>query len=168
MTQGSEGSAATCPDRGELLTTGDMARLTGSTLRTVRFYEEAGLLSPASRSDGGHRMFGETQLTKLRLILDLREAGLSLSDIRELFALKGTCVEAEAASDRMASILERRIDEMQQKISNLRRLRLELATTLTVVRECGNCENPGFPVRCKHCEVLNRADLPRAVKLLWS
>ena len=86
---------------GPLLTTGDMARLGRSTLRTVRFYEEAGLLKVA-RHEGGHRLFSETELHKLRLASDLREAGLSLSDIKTLFELKARCGSAEEASARHA------------------------------------------------------------------
>lgn len=151
-----------------LLTTGDMARLTGSTLRTVRFYEEAGLLEPHDRDQGCHRMFDQKELLKLQLVLDLREAGLSLADIKELFALKAACSSASDASEKMALILERQIDEMQKKIAKLRRLREELASTVVVINECRGCAEPRFPRACCDCEVLNRADLPRAVRLLWS
>ncbi|MBW2461164.1 MAG: MerR family transcriptional regulator, partial [Deltaproteobacteria bacterium] len=118
--QAKENSCTSDGGRRCLLTTGDMARLTESTLRTVRFYEEAGLLRPASRSDGGHRMFDERELLKLQLILDLREACLSLSDIKELFDLKNTCKSAGEASGLMSGILGRQIDEMQTKITKLR------------------------------------------------
>lgn len=150
-----------------LLTTGDMARETGSTLRTVRFYEEAGLLRPASRNDGGHRMFASDQLQKLRLILDLREAGLSLNDIRKLFELKSQCASPEEASRRLSELLGSQIDEMQRKIATLRRLREELASTVSVLTECMTCEDASFPSRCPKCEVLDRPQLPRAVRLLW-
>src|SRR5690606_22106615 len=137
-------------------------------LRTVRFYEEAGLLEPECRSDGGHRMFREKELLKLQLVLDLREAGLSLQDIKDLFALKNTCTTADEASKQMSDILERQIAEMQKKITKLRRLREELASTVAVISECATCGDPRFPLDCSDCEVLNRVDLPRAVRLLWS
>jgi DNA-binding transcriptional MerR regulator len=145
-----------------------MARLCGSTLRTVRFYEEAGLLAPSGRSDGGHRLFERGELLKLQLILDLREAGLSLSDIRALFELKRECGTPEQASVRMAAILERQIDEMQKKIAKLRCLREELSSTVSVIRECHGCTDSRFPVGCSECEVMQRSELPRAVRLLWS
>ncbi len=151
-----------------LLTTGDMARLSGSTLRTVRFYEEAGLLEPEARNDGGHRLFDEQELSKLQLILDLREAGLSLQDIKDLFSLKSGYPDADEASKVMSDILERQIDEMQKKIGKLRRLREELASTVTVINECKSCGDKRFPLHCDDCEILRRADLPRAVRLLWS
>jgi DNA-binding transcriptional MerR regulator len=149
-------------------TTGARARLGRSTLRTVRFYEEAGLLRVA-RHEGGHRLFHETELHKLRLASDLREAGLSLSEIKSLFELKNRCASAEEASALLADHLSSRIDAMQEKIALLRRLREELASTVAVIQECGSCDDQRtFPARCCDCEVLARPDLPRAVRLLWS
>lgn len=150
-----------------LLTTGDMARLTESTLRTVRFYEEESLLRPISRSGNGHRLFERAQLQKLQLILDLRAAGLSLQDIKSLFALKSGCGSAEEASRRLSDLLETQIDEMQKKIATLRRLREELATTVSVLSECLDCERAEFPRPCQGCDVVNQPDVPRAVRLLW-
>jgi DNA-binding transcriptional MerR regulator len=75
------------PVCGDLLTTGDMARLSESTLRTVRFYEQEGLIEPERRSACGHRLFSGRELMKLQLALDLREAGLSLQNIKDLFCL---------------------------------------------------------------------------------
>ncbi len=157
-----------CATAESLLTTGDMARLGRSTLRTVRFYEEAGLLKVA-RLDGGNRLFHENELHKLRLASDLREAGLSLSEIKSLFELKNRCASAEEASALLADHLASRIDAMQEKIALLRRLREELASTVAVIQECGSCDDQRtFPARCCDCEVLARPDLPRAVRLLWS
>src|SRR5260221_5999883 len=59
-------------------TTGEMARLSNNTLRTVRFYEEAGILRPVGRTEGGHRLFERPELDRLLLVSDLREAGMSL------------------------------------------------------------------------------------------
>lgn len=150
------------------LTTGDLARKCETTVRTVRFYEEAGVLCPETRSEGGHRLFGEANLQKLQLIMDLREAGLSLQDIKGLFELKRECTSAEEASQRMSCALETQIDAMQRKIAILRRLREELAATVAIIEECRSCDATDFPKRCCDCDVMNRADLPRAMRLLWS
>lgn len=152
---------------GRPLTTGDLARACDTTVRTVRFYEEAGVLCPETRSEGGHRLFGKANLQKLQLIMDLREAGLSLNDIRALFELKRDCASPEEASAAMSESLERQIEEMQRKIAVLRRLREELASTVAIIQECRTCESDEFPKRCCDCDVMNRPDLPRAMRLLW-
>ncbi len=150
------------------LTTGDLARACATTVRTVRFYEEAGLLCPETRSDGGHRQFGRDDLEKLQLITDLREAGMSLQDIKELFELKGRFETPEQASEHMRTALERQIDVLQKKICVLRRLREELAAMATAIDECKTCDDRGeFPKRCGGCEVVSGAGLTRALRLLW-
>jgi DNA-binding transcriptional MerR regulator len=157
-----------CALSSEFLSTGDLARACETTLRTVRFYEEAGLVEPSTRSEGGHRMFEPAQRDKLRLIMDLREAGLSIQEIKDLFALKSRCSTPEEASQRLSATLECRIAEMQRKIVVLRRLREELSSVVSVVRECGSCEHKDeFPKRCGGCDVMEREDLPRAMRLLW-
>ncbi len=151
----------------DLLTTGDMARLSNSTLRTVRFYEQEGLIGPERRSDCGHRLFSGRELMKLQLALDLREAGLSLQGIKDLFCLKSGCVCPEEASHRMSDVLNEQIDTMQRKIAKLRNLREELTAMVSVLTECQSCEEGTFPLSCEKCDVLSNPQLPRALRVLW-
>jgi MerR family transcriptional regulator, repressor of the yfmOP operon len=67
---------------------GDLAKLTGTTPRTIRYYEEIGLLaSEEKREPGAHRTFSEEDLERLRELLRMRELlGLSLEELRELMA----------------------------------------------------------------------------------
>lgn len=155
------------PGRDALLTTGDMARLSESTLRTVRFYEQEGLIAPERRSACGHRLFTRSELMKLQLALDLREAGLSLQNIKDLFSLKSDCGCPEEASRRMSNVLTEQIDTMQQKIAKLRKLREELTAMVSVLTECQSCEEGDFPVACESCDVVGSPQLPRALRVLW-
>jgi len=155
------------PQCGDLLTTGDMARLSQSTLRTVRFYEQEGLIEPERRSACGHRLFSGRELLKLQLALDLREAGLSVQNIKDLFCLKSDCACPEEASQRMSHVLTEQIDTMQQKIAKLRKLREELTAMVSVLTECQSCEEGNFPLACESCDVLSSPQLPRALQVLW-
>ncbi|MBT8469912.1 MAG: MerR family transcriptional regulator [Myxococcales bacterium] len=155
------------PKCDDLLTTGDMARLSESTLRTVRFYEQEGLIEPERRSACGHRLFSGRELLKLQLALDLREAGLSLQDIKDLFCLKSDCACPEEASQRMSHVLTEQIDTMQQKIAKLRKLREELTAMVSVLTECQSCDQSNFPIACENCDVLSSPQLPRALQVLW-
>lgn len=151
-----------------LLGTGELARACHTTVRTVRFYEESGLVEPLDRKDGGHRLFRQGTEERLRLIMDLREAGLSLQEIKELFELKGQSRSAKEAARRMGDAIERRAEDLQAKIAVLRRLRDDLAAMAAVLHECEPCEATRFPERCPTCDVMARPDLPRAMRLLWS
>ena len=152
---------------GDLLTTGDMARLSDSTLRTVRFYEQEGLIEPERRSSCGHRLFSGRELMKLQLALDLREAGLSVHSIKDLFCLKSGCACPEEASHRMSEALTQQIDTVQLKIAKLRKLREELTAMVSVLTECKSCEEANFPLSCEKCDVLGNPELPRALRVLW-
>lgn len=163
----SDTAAAKAPGCSDLLTTGDMARLSESTLRTVRFYEQEGLIEPERRSSCGNRLFNGRELMKLQLALDLREAGLSLQDIKNLFYLKSDCAGPEEASDRMSTVLTEQIDTMQQKIVKLRKLREELTAMVSVLTECQSCEDGNFPLACEKCDVVESPELPRALQVLW-
>ncbi|WP_168120850.1 MerR family transcriptional regulator [Paenibacillus sp. HB172176] len=61
---------------------GDLAKLTGLTVRTLRFYDQIGLFSPSSQTDSGHRLYDEGDLSRLQQILSLKELGLSLEEIK--------------------------------------------------------------------------------------
>lgn len=65
---------------------GDLARLTGLTVRTLRFYNQIGLFSPSGRTESGHRLYNESDLSRLQQILSLKELGLSLEEIKSVLA----------------------------------------------------------------------------------
>ncbi|MFC5403224.1 MerR family transcriptional regulator [Cohnella soli] len=61
---------------------GDLAKLTGLTVRTLRFYDQIGLFSPSGQTESGHRLYNEEDIKRLHQILSLKELGLSLEEIK--------------------------------------------------------------------------------------
>ncbi|HRI63713.1 MAG TPA: MerR family transcriptional regulator [Polyangium sp.] len=153
-----------------LLTTGEMARLSNSTLRTVRFYEEEGILRPAKRTEGGHRLFERTELDRLMLVTDLRMAGLSLDDIKAILEVKRAATSGTAAAESAIKVLGVRITELREKLTVLNRLRDDLEETSRIVSGCLACQNEtSFPDGCAKCSVMTQHPaLPRSVRVLWS
>ena len=152
-----------------LLTTGDMARQSANTLRTVRFYEETGLLTPVQRTDGGHRLFEKGELRKLQLISDLRAAGFSLEEIKEMIEAKLQCNCGADASRNMIGRLDRQIDAMTDRVMLLQRLLGELRHTRDMLAQCNACSSDQrFPDGCSDCKVMTDVDdIPNAVSVLW-
>jgi len=73
------------PPSDRLLRIQEVAAGTGLTPRSIRYYEEMGLLAPAARSEGDYRLYDADDLERLRFIRDLRDdAGFSLAEIRQL------------------------------------------------------------------------------------
>lgn len=154
----------------KLLTTGEMARLSNSTLRTVRFYEEEGILRPVKRTDGGHRLFDRGELDRLLFISDLRMAGLSLDEIKEILELKKASSTAKDAAQEVRRIFGARIQELHEKLAVLTRLRDEFARTSESIASCLGCQdNESFPEGCRDCSVItSHAHLPRSTRVVWS
>ncbi len=66
---------------------GELAERTGLSLRTIRHYDETGLLRPSGRSEGGFRLYTETDLDRLMLIRRMKPLGFSLDDMARLLAI---------------------------------------------------------------------------------
>ena len=161
---------APCRRRDGLLTTGDMARLSGSTLRTVRFYEEAGILIPEQRTEGGHRLFAAWELKKLNLVTDLRAAGFSLESIKELLDLKETAPNGSEAARRLLGRLSEQLETIRERLLVLERVKTSLTSACDYLQRCSDCtDSPLFPKRCTECDRLNGDSeaVPSAVGVLW-
>lgn len=151
-----------------LLTTGDMARLSHNTLRTVRFYEETGLLKPVQRTDGGHRLFPRRELDKLQLISDMRAAGFSLEEIKAMLELKQHASSGADASQGIVERIDHQIGAMKERVALLERLLAELGHTRELLAQCRGCsDNERFPADCNECEVMADVDIPNATSVLW-
>ncbi|GAA3816935.1 MerR family transcriptional regulator [Streptomyces phyllanthi] len=80
-----------------LLTIGRLARATGLTVRTIRYWSDEGVLHPVARSEGGYRLYDAGSVARLELIRTLRELGLGLADVRRVVAGETTVAEVAAA-----------------------------------------------------------------------
>ncbi|OLZ64881.1 MerR family transcriptional regulator [Streptomyces sp. IMTB 2501] len=79
-----------------LLTIGALARATGLTVRTIRYWSDEGVLTPVARSSGGYRLYDSAAVARLELIRTLRELGLGLDDVRKVLAGERTVAEVAA------------------------------------------------------------------------
>ncbi len=93
------------------ITPAEAAERTGLTLDTLRYYEREGLVGPVGRSPGGHRAYSEDDLFWVGLVTCLRDAGLSIAELREFTALlrsSGPSVDRVEFLVRHRAELERR------------------------------------------------------------
>ncbi len=67
---------------------GDLASRTGLTVKTLRFYEQAGVLAVAARLPSGYRDYNESALARLRFVKAAQAAGLTLTKIRQVIAVR--------------------------------------------------------------------------------
>jgi len=114
---------------------GELAQRTGLTVRTLHHYDEIGLLSPAERSDGGHRVYDEAGVQRLYRVVSLRSLGFPLDAIAQ--ALDSERFDPRAAVDDHLARLEEQIAQEQRLLSTLKTLRerLEADDFLTAIEE---------------------------------
>ena len=66
---------------------GEVAERIGLSLRTIRYYEEVGLIAPSARTQGGFRLYTEADATRLQLVKDMKPLGFSLDEMRDLLGV---------------------------------------------------------------------------------
>jgi DNA-binding transcriptional MerR regulator len=106
---------------------GELAKKLEITTRTIRYYEEIGLMGPPERLGGGTRMYNRDDVLRLKFILKLKELGISLKEMQEL-AENFDINEQNfgTITPKLLEILEDHISKVDQKIANLSSLRREI------------------------------------------
>lgn len=95
---------------------GDLAERTGLSLRTIRHYDEIGLLEPSGRSEGGFRLYTEGDFERLMLIRRMKPLGYSLEQMGDLLrALDAGQAEAEAEAEATRLLAEFLADAKQRR-----------------------------------------------------
>jgi len=126
--------------RAEGMPIGQLSRLSGVNIETIRFYERAKMLPPPPRTPGGHRVYDTTHLRTLGFIRRARELGFSLEEIRMLIWLGGP---ERATCRNVRQIAARHLEGIRAKLNDLQKLERLLATT---VAQCSGRSVPDCPV----------------------
>ncbi|GLW07972.1 MerR family transcriptional regulator [Microtetraspora sp. NBRC 13810] len=114
-------------DNPELYTIGRLARRTGLSVHTIRFWSDAGVVPPTERSAGRYRLYDEAALARLDLVRALRELGIGLDDVQAILAREVTVAE-------VAEVHARLLD------AEIRSLRLRRAVLRAIARRGGTTE----------------------------
>lgn len=123
---------------------GDLARATGTTVETIRYYERIGLLAKPLRTEGNYRAYGENDLRRLNFIRHSRGLGFDVAEVRSLLDLSDQPERDCSEADRIAS---GHLQAVNAKIEQLELLRRELS------RMVGECRG-GRAADCLVLEIL--------------
>ncbi|MBI1881752.1 MAG: heavy metal-responsive transcriptional regulator [Chloroflexi bacterium] len=102
---------------------GELAQASGVPAKTIRFYEEISLLSPARRGENGYRRYDIEDVRRLRFIRNARGLDFSLDDLKEVLALRD---QGEAPCRYVVHLVEAKATEIEERIRQLQELRQEL------------------------------------------
>lgn len=109
-------------------TTGEAAKLCETTVRTIQYWDEKGLVSPADLTDGGRRLYSDEDLSQLRIVCFLKELGFSLKDIKKLLEDPDKDKVIEILADEQIAYLESTLSKSKVQLERLRRLKISLKT----------------------------------------
>lgn len=131
--QPSDASSALAPG----LRIGEVARLSGLSVKTIRFYCDQGVLRPLGRSEGGFRLFGSECLAELALIKVLRSMDVSIAELARILEVRrsGTCncsTLKQSITTKLASI--------DARILELHAMKQELDRLLSSWQDCGGAK----------------------------
>ena len=119
---------------------GEVARASGVPAKTIRYYEEIGLIAPAERTDSGYRDYGTNDLETLRFIARSRSLGFSVAEVSDLLALWR---DRQRSSSQVKAVAEDHLKSIDSKIAELRSLRDTLAD---LIHRCHGDSRPDCPI----------------------
>lgn len=119
---------------------GEAARQSGLPAKTIRYYEETGLIAPAARAENGYRDYSDTDVHKMRFVRHARGLGFSVEVCSQLLSLYED--EGRKSAD-VKAIAEEHLTEVDAKIKELQELR---STLSHLVEHCHGDNKPDCPI----------------------
>ena len=102
---------------------GEVASLSGLSDKTIRYYEDIGVLEAPERTQNGYREYDRSVLARLRFLRAAQSAGLKLGEIREVIALRDG---GKTPCAHVTKLIEKRAREIDESIASLERMRTDL------------------------------------------
>jgi len=134
---------------------GSLAQQAGTTTRTVRYYEEMGLIKPECRTPGGFRCYCQDQLSRLHTILSLKEMGFDLERIKVILDKRKNNGTGGELAESILDDLSHRLEEVTGQIRHYQQLEGKLRRAIDSVCRCRPCELRLEERFCPDCHVLN-------------
>jgi len=125
--------------KGLIMRIGDVAKKANTSIRTLRYYEEIGLISPSGRTDGGFRKYSQEDFDKILIIQRLKTLGLTLSEIKELFTIRKRSSRGGEAAKKIYSFLNERSLQLNEKIDRLQQIKTDIEISKELIKKCFDC-----------------------------
>jgi len=133
MALSSAPSAAATSDTPKMYTIGDLARELDVSTRTIRYYEERGLLRPQRTTNTQQRLYTPGDRVRLKLLLRARGLGFRTEDIRELFEIYDATHDERRQGQRLRGMIVERLEQVETQLQDMTDLRDELRDALVAV-----------------------------------
>ena len=110
----------------ELISIGDLSKSLNLTTRTLRYWEEAGIIEAAPRSEGSNRFYSQDIAKRVRFIIKLKELGLTIQELQDLYTAYGEAKRTDRMIPALIQVLDRHIDLVDDKMARLASLRKDI------------------------------------------
>lgn len=117
---------ATNQENEQLITIGEVAKMLGLTTRTLRYWEEMGVIEASHRSEGGNRLYTPYMVRRMKFIIKLKELGLTIKEMQDLGSAYGEARKTENMIPRLVEILDGHINKVDDKMAKLASLRKDI------------------------------------------
>ena len=134
----------------QFLKIGELAKLSDTSVETLRFYQSKSLLKPAERSISGYRLYSQQDVQKLYFILHAKKVGFSLAEIKQLLTLRTD--KDQHTCEEVKNYTGIKIKEIEDKIHDLQKMSLALSGLHEAC--CGGKES------AEQCTILSTLDDP--------
>ena len=144
----------------KLMKISEFAKVNELSARTLRLYEEQGLLQPVSKSDSGFRFYTSEQQIRIRFIQKMKDLGCSLQEIQSLMQHWGEQSTATQGMQTLEKLYIEKLQKVRMLIENLQGIESELAHSLEFIQGCHTCEVADTPQSaCSQCDRPQSSDL---------
>lgn len=125
-----------------LIKIGDLAKKARVTVRTVRYYEELGLINPSDNSPGGFRLYTEDDLRRLLFIKRFKNLDFPLEEIQQLTIVKDADFSRAERIALSLFLLQKQLEQVENKINEYKEIKEEIENAIELLHECSSCTFP--------------------------
>ncbi len=113
-------------EHNQIIAIGDLAKSIGLTTRTLRYWEEVGIIESEDRSDGANRGYSPYYVRRIKFIMKLKDMGLSIKEMQDLYVAYGEAKETDQMIPKLVAILDKHTRQVDEKIAKLHSLRKDI------------------------------------------
>lgn len=124
----------------QLLKIGDVAKLTGITLRTLRYYEELELIEPENRTKGNFRLYSPQVIQRVQFINSLKKLDFTLEEIREILGPANSIKNDRDVIERTRQVLQVKKEKITAKLIEMADMNREVDISLRILDDCLACK----------------------------
>lgn len=110
----------------QIIAIGDLAKSIGLTTRTLRYWEEVGIIESEERADGANRGYSPYYVRRIKFIMKLKDMGLTIREMQDLYVAYGEAKATDQMIPKLVAILDKHTEMVDEKIAKLHSLRKDI------------------------------------------